>query len=277
MADAKKIKKTQPKAGQPMVETKKVVAVKKPAVNKVVAKKATLVKKVTVKAKEVVVVKEAKVSTGSLRVDVVGVNGVKSGTVSLPTELFGVKPNKSLIMQAIRVYLANQRQGTSSTKTRGKVKGSTRKIYRQKGTGRARHGAITAPIFVGGGIVFGPHPRDYSMKMPKKMKKAAFASVLSQKANEGVIKVVDGQFSGKTSEFAKFLKTMNLTNKTGKAPRVLLVVGPNDKNIIQGAHNIGGMVTEGAATLSTYTVSVSRNIIFAKDAIQEVVNRYQKD
>ncbi len=254
---------------------KKVAAVKKPAVKKVVAKKTTSVNKVA-KAKEAVVVKEAKVSTGSLKVDVIGANGAKNGTVSLPTELFGIVPNKSLIAQAIRVYLANQRQGTSSTKTRGQVKGSTRKIYRQKGTGRARHGANTAPIFVGGGIAFGPHPRDYSLKMPKKMKKIAFASILSQKASDGAIKVIEGEFSGKTKDVSKLLKTMSLTNKTGKAQKVLLVIGQNDKNIARGAHNIGGLSIESSATLSTYPVSISKNIIFVKDAINDLVTRYQK-
>lgn len=249
----------------------------KPAVKKAVIKKVAAPKKAAaVKAVKPVVVKEAKVSAGSLKVDVISANGTKSGSVSLPTELFGVIPNKTLIAQAVRVYLANQRQGTSSTKTRSQVKGSTRKIYRQKGTGRARHGANTAPIFVGGGIAFGPHPRDYSLKMPKKMKKIAFASALSLKATDGAIKVIDGEFSGKTKDVSKLLKTMSLTDKRGKAQKVLLVVGQNDKNLIGGAHNIGGLSIENAATLSTYPVSVSRNIVFVKDAINDVVSRYQK-
>lgn len=263
-----------------MVEAKvkKTTKVTKPVAKKVVGKKMVAPKKAAAEkaTKTAPVVKEAKVSVGSLKIDVIGANGAKSGTVSLPTELFGVTPNKTLIAQAIRVYLANQRQGTSSTKTRSEVRGSTRKIYRQKGTGRARHGANKAPIFVGGGIAFGPHPRDYSLKMPKKMKKIAFASILSQKATDGAIRVIDGEFSGKTKDFSKLLKTMSLTGKTGKAQKVLLVVSQNDKNVMRGAHNIGGLSIESAATLSTYPVSISRNIIFVKDAINDVVSRYQK-
>src|SRR3989338_5152877 len=118
--------------------------------------------------------------------------GALKKTIDLPKEIFGVQENNILLAQAVRVYLANQRQGTVSTKTRGEVAGSTRKIYRQKGTGRARHGSIRAPIFVHGGLVFGPKPRDYSMKFPKKMRKAALASALSSKVNDAQVKVVDG-------------------------------------------------------------------------------------
>lgn len=257
-------------------KVKKTTKLVKPAVKKAEVKVAAPKKAVAQKAVKPVAIKEARVSAGSLKVDVISANGTKSGSVSLPTELFGVTPNKTLIAQAIRVYLANQRQGTSSTKTRGEVKGSTRKIYRQKGTGRARHGANTAPIFVGGGVAFGPHPRDYSLKMPKKMKKIAFASILSMKATDGAIKVIDGEFNGKTKEVSKLLKAMNLTDKTGKAQKVLLVLGQKDKGLAQGARNIGGLVVESASTLSTYPVSVSRNIIFVKDAINDVVSRYQK-
>jgi len=261
-----------------MADTKtKTTKTVKPAAKKAAVKKTATPKKDGVaKTAKPVTTKEAKVSTGSLKVDVVSASGTKSGTVSLPTELFGVTPNKTLIAQAVRVYLANQRQGTASTKTRSEVKGSTRKIYRQKGTGRARHGANTAPIFVGGGLAFGPRPRDFSLKMPKKMKKIAFASALSLKASDGAIKVVEGEFKGKTNEVAKLLKTMSLTDKTGKAQKVLLVVSAKDKNLAQGARNIGGLSVESASTLSTYPVSVSRNIVFVKEAIQDVVARYQK-
>src|SRR6266404_5428662 len=120
----------------------------------------------------------------TVSVAVVGIDGKVSGKVSLPGEMFGEKVNKALLAQAVRVYLANQRQGNASTKTRGEVDGSTAKIYRQKGTGRARHGSKRAPIFVKGGIVFGPKPRDFSLSLPQKMKRKALFSALSAKVKD---------------------------------------------------------------------------------------------
>src|SRR3990170_6251019 len=130
--------------------------------------------------------------TVSLNVPVVGVDGKTKSKIQLPKELFGAKVNKALLAQAVRVYLANQRTGNAATKTRGEVEGSTRKIYRQKGTGRARHGAIRAPIFVGGGIVFGPRPHDFHLDFPKKMKRRALGSALTSKLGSGDVIVVSG-------------------------------------------------------------------------------------
>ena len=210
----------------------------------------------------------------TVKVAVVGVDGVSKGNMSLPVEIFGATPNKNLVAQAVRVYLANQRQGTSSTKTRSEVTGSTRKIYRQKGTGRARHGAAKGPIFVGGGIVFGPHPQDYSLKFPKKMKKVALIHALSQKAQEGVIKIIDGEFSGKTKEVAVLMKKMEL-NKKGIANKVLFVADKNAMTV-RGAHNLDGLKIESAATLSTYGVVISHNLVFMKSALTEITTRLTK-
>src|SRR5258708_225116 len=130
---------------------------------------------------EVSVSKKTEKKYTPVSVDVIGVDGKVSGKVSLPGEMFGEKVNKTLLAQAVRVYLANQRQGNASTKTRGEVDGSTAKIYRQKGTGRARHGSKRAPIFVKGGLVFGPKPRDFSLALPQKMKRKALFGALSAK------------------------------------------------------------------------------------------------
>src|SRR3990172_10626024 len=119
-----------------------------------------------------------------LTLPVYGVDGKEKTPADLQKEIFSVEVNPRLLAQYVRVYLANQRQGNASTKTRGEVTGSTRKIYRQKGTGNARHGSIKAPIFVGGGITFGPKPRDYSLKMNKKQKTLALFSSLTVKAND---------------------------------------------------------------------------------------------
>ena len=116
-----------------------------------------------------------------LNIDVFDIKGKNVGSISLPESIFKAKVNPQVVAQAVRVYLANQRQGTSSTKTRGEVQGSTRKIYRQKGTGRARHGSIRAPIFVHGGVAFGPKPRDFSLKIPSKIKQQALFSAFSSK------------------------------------------------------------------------------------------------
>lgn len=254
----------------------------KPAVKNVVKKAIVVVSK----NKKAIVKKEVRVKNAvinkvaaknvSVKADVFDVAGVSKGSMNLPSGVFGVKPNKKLIAQAVRVYLANQRQGTSSTKTRGEVVGSTRKIYRQKGTGRARHGANKAPIFVGGGIAFGPHPRDLSLKFPQKMRKAALFSALSEKAKNGSIKIIDGDFSGKTKEVAKLLKTMKLTEKNGKTRRTLFVVG-SDASGRRGARNVSGLDIETAATISTYGVVINRNIIFIKSAVDEIAKRYTKD
>lgn len=237
------------------------------------------VSKVTKKSEAKIAEKHAtvKVATdknSTYKATVVSVSGEAKGTMSLPSDIFGIKPNKKLINQAIRVYLANQRQGTSSTKTRSEVKGSTRKIYRQKGTGRARHGANKAPLFVGGGIAFGPKPRDFSLKLPQKMRKIALLSALSEKAKDGAIKVVDGDFSGKTKEISNLFKKLSLTNKKGEVNRVLLIVS-SDKNARQGAKNIEGVEIENAMSLSTYPVVVNRQILFVKSAVDELEKKFK--
>jgi large subunit ribosomal protein L4 len=164
-----KIKKTT-KVVEKKVEAKKVVkTVAKPVTP--AKTKAVVVK--TMKNRSGLHVKnprrvESKEANASVKVAIVDVSGASKGNMTLPAEIFGVIPNKALLAQAVRVYLANQRQGNASTQTRGEVVGSTRKIYRQKGTGRARHGAIKAPIFVGGGVAHGPHPHDFGLDFPKK-------------------------------------------------------------------------------------------------------------
>jgi len=234
-----------------------------------VVSKETEVKKVEKKESE----KTPKTSTQTLQAAVYGIDGKEHGTVSLQEDIFGSRINKELLAQVVRVYLANQRQGTASTKTRGEVTGSTRKIYRQKGTGRARHGAIRAPIFVGGGIVFGPKPRDFELSLPKRMKKAALKSALSLKVSEKTISVVDGveKLSGKTSEVAKLLSAMKLVNKGKKANKVLVVCTGNEDKLRQAGSNIEGLRLERANLLNTYEVLNSNHIVFVKTALDALV------
>jgi len=211
---------------------------------------------------------------GSLSASVYDVKGKAIGRVSLPVEIFGVEVKPSLLAQAVRVYLANQRQGTLSTKTRGEVQGSTRKIYRQKGTGRARHGGIRAPIFVHGGIAFGPKPRDFSLSMPQKMRRQALFGALSTKLKDGEIKIMGGleKIQPKTKVMAKALKSLEINGKT-------LLVTPggykNFESVFRAARNIEGVKIMTAETLNTYDVLNNRALILMKESIDTIKKHYK--
>lgn len=191
---------------------------------------------------------------------------------TLPKGLFNSDVNLTLIAQAVRVYLANQRQGTQSAKTRGDVAASTKKIYKQKGTGRARHGAKSAPIFVGGGVTFAPKPRDFSLKLSDKMKKQALISALSAQNKKGNIQVATGfnKLSAKTKEAVKFLDKL-----TPKKP--FLVVLPGGwSDAVKALRNIEGCQTKQAIDLSTYDVVSNRSIIFASESLALLEGRFKK-
>lgn len=230
----------------------------KPVVTKTAPKKAS--------NKEVKVVeKNSAVKSGT---PVFDLTGKKTGVIALPKELFSGKVNVQLMAQAVRVYLTNQRQGTSSTKTRSEVTGSRRKVWRQKGTGRARHGSITGPIFVGGGIVHGPKPRDFELKMPKKMKVQALISALTEKNTESKIYVVDGSLSGKTKEFALMVK--NILGESKKTPSVLFIRSKNDKAAYKASRNVEKVSTIMGTDVNTYEVMKNSAIVLSKDAVDEM-------
>ena len=211
----------------------------------------------------------------SLIASVYDMKGKAVGRVSLPVEIFGVENKPKLVAQAVRVYLANQRQGNASTKTRGEVAGSTRKIYRQKGTGRARHGGIRAPIFVHGGIAHGPTPHDFSLSLPQKMKRLALFSALSGKLKDGEIKVVDlAKVTPKTKIMAKALRSLDLNGKT------LLVTpgGMNDfRDVYLSTRNIPNVRILTAPTLSTYDVLDNKGILLMRDSIDILKKHFLKD
>lgn len=194
-----------------------------------------------------------------ISIPVLGVDGKRTGTIQLPKELFAAKVNKPLMAQAVRVYLANQREGGASTKTRGQVEGSTRKIYRQKGTGRARHGAIRAPIFVGGGIVFGPKPRDYHLDMPKKMKRAALASALTSALEEGKVMVIDG--------LSAVTKTKNMVSTLQATGSTLLVISKDAGGVVRAARNIAFVDIMPMTNLHAYAVISHQKLVFMKEAL----------
>lgn len=211
-----------------------------------------------------------KTSRVGLLVDVFDIKGKVKEKISLPKEIFAAKINPKLMAQAVRVYLANQRKGTASTKTRGEVKGSSRKIYRQKGTGRARHGSIRAPIFVHGGVVFGPKPKDFSLNLPQKMKKAALFSALTTKLKNGEIKIVSGleKIEPKTKIMAQTLKKLDLNNKG-----LLFILSAKNENIQRSARNVEGVELLLASQLNAYEVLKNKNLIFMKDAIEIIEKR----
>lgn len=211
-------------------------------------------------------------SRKGLTVEVFDIKGKATQKIELPKEIFEAKINPKLMAQAVRVYLANQRVGTASTKTRGEVRGSTRKIYRQKGTGRARHGSLRAPIFVHGGLAHGPKPRDYSLKLSKKMKKAALFSALTSKLKKKEIKVISGleKIEPKTKLMLEAIKNLNLNDKNKK---ILLVV-PKTKNewlnATRAARNIKGIAIAEANGLNTFQVLNSRILLVIRESIDSI-------
>lgn len=202
----------------------------------------------------------------SLTADVYGVNGTVTGSITLSEAVFAAAINKQLLAQAVRVYLANQREGSAHTKTRGEVDGSTRKIYKQKGTGNARHGSIRAPIFVGGGNVFGPRVKDYSLTMPKKMKVRALASAFTQQYQNGAVRILAG-FTGleeKTNAYAKLLRLLSLN------ARILVVVSANEMPSQKYIRNIPGVSVLRAQDAYAYAVVSSSSVLITEAALAEI-------
>lgn len=225
------------------------------------------------------IAKTAKKDTGrtaNLKTDVYNLKGKVVGKTTLPSEIFAAEVSPVLVARAVRVYQANQRRGTHSTKTRSEVAGSTRKIYRQKGTGRARHGAITAPIFIGGGVAHGPHPRDYSLTLPQKMRKAALFGVLSDKLQNGAVKIVRGleKIEVKTKKMNEMLINLKLTPPKNKKTNILLVTSGEFENVKLAGRNIGYLTVENAKLLNSFEVISHNNILFMEDAVPVLAGHF---
>ena len=202
----------------------------------------------------------------SLDVSVRTFDGRSSRRVSLPAEIFGVEPNLSLMHQVVVAQLAAKRQGTASTKTRGEVRGGGAKPYRQKGTGRARQGSTRAPQFEGGGIVFGPTPRSYAQRTPKKMKAAALRCALSDRAASDRLHVVSGFVSGDTPSTKAALTVLS---DISSANRVLVVALPGDDLTRRSLRNLGQVHLITPTQLNTHDVLVSDDVIFTEDALEQ--------
>ncbi len=190
--------------------------------------------------------------------------GAVVSTTPLDNAIFGVARNDTLIHQAVLRIQANRRAGTHDTKTRGQVSGTTAKMYRQKGTGRARHGAMTAPQFRKGGVVFGPHPRSYDQDMPKKMRRRALCSVLTDKLREGRVHVVDsfGLEAPRTKSMIEILGALGVDR------RVVIVIAAPDQNVTLSERNIPQVRTIVAHTLNVVDAIDSDHLVFTQDALR---------
>ena len=194
-------------------------------------------------------------------------DGTEKGNRELPAALFGCEVNEHLMYEAVRAYCANQRQGSASTKERADVRGGGKKPYRQKGTGRARAGTIRSPIWRGGGIVFGPHPRDYRIDLPKKIRRGALLSALSSRALDGDILVIDDVDLNepKTKVFAEVLKGMNSYRK-----KVLFLLDSPKDAVVKSARNIPGVKVVLGKQVSVYDVMWADKIIITEPAIRNM-------
>jgi large subunit ribosomal protein L4 len=202
------------------------------------------------------------------KVDVLGADGAKAGTVDLPADIFDVEVNIPLMHQVVVGQQAAARQGSHNTKSRGEVAGGGRKPYRQKGTGRARQGSIRAPQFAGGGVVHGPKPRSYDQRTPKKMKAAALRGALSDRARSGRVHIVESLVTGDTPSTKKALASLR---KVTESPRVLLVLERRDDLIWLSLRNVDTVHLLALDQLNTYDVLVSDDVVFTKGAFDRLV------
>lgn len=197
------------------------------------------------------------------KVQVVDMQGSPVGEMELNDQIFGIEPNVPVMHSAVVAQQANARVGTHSTLGRSEVRGGGRKPWRQKGTGRARAGTIRSPLWRGGGIIFGPKPRDYSKKLPKKVKRLALCSALSSKVNDNSLIVVDQMSfeNPKTKDMIKMLEALKVNKKA------LLVLESNDNNVQLSARNIEGVITARADGLNIIDILKHDVVIFTKAAV----------
>ena len=196
--------------------------------------------------------------------------GEAVGEIELKDDIFGIEINENAVYTVVKNYLANQRQGTQSAKTRSEVKGGGKKPYRQKGTGRARQGSRRAPNHVGGGIVFAPKPRSYRYSINKKVRRLATKSVLTSKVQENELIVIDDiKFEApKTKEMVKMLAAVNAEKKA------LIVLPEVDKNVIKSASNIPGVQTTIVTALNVYDMLNHNSLILTQDAVNKIQEVY---
>ena len=204
------------------------------------------------------------------KIDVYNIEGKKVSTIDLNDNVFGIKPNEKIVHSALVNYMANQRQGTASTKTRAEVSGGGRKPWRQKGTGRARQGSIRAPQWIKGGIALGPRPRDYRYTINKKERRLAIKSVLSSKVLENNLIVVDKlQFKEiKTKQMVSALENLKVEGKT------LVVLPEKDLNVQKSAKNIQNVKTTLTNTINVYDLLKYNKLLLTVDSVKAIEEVY---
>lgn len=204
------------------------------------------------------------------KVTMLNMAGAEVGAIELNDAIFGITPNENAVHAVVKNYLANQRQGTQSAKTRGEVRGGGRKPFRQKGTGRHRQGSSTDPSQIGGGVVFAPKPRDYSYSVPKKVKRLAIKSVLTSKVQENEIIVLDTL----SFEAPKTKDMVNVLKNIKAAKKAIIVMDEKDENVIKSAANIPGVKTTLVSTMNTYEVLNATSFIVTKKAVEKIEEVY---
>lgn len=204
------------------------------------------------------------------KVQVLTMTGAEAGTIELNDDIFGIEPNQNAVHAVVKNYLANQRQGTQSAKTRGDVRGGGRKPFRQKGTGRHRQGSTTDPSQIGGGVAFAPKPRSYRYSLPKSLRRLAMKSILSAKVLENEMIVLDTltMDAPRTKDMIRILENI----KAGK--KALIVMSAKDENVIKSAANIPGVRTVLVTTMNVYEIINYTNFIITKDAVNKIEEVY---
>lgn len=204
------------------------------------------------------------------KVTMLNMAGQEAGTIELKDEIFGIEPNQNAVHAVVKNILANRRQGTQSAKTRAEVRGGGRKPFRQKGTGRHRQGSSTDPSQIGGGVVFAPKPRSYRYTLPKKLRRLAMLSMLSSKAQENELIVIDEiKFEApKTKEMVQMLANVKAEKKA------LIVTAEKDYNIVKSAANIPGVRTALVTTMNVYEIINHTSFIVTKEAIEKIEEVY---
>jgi large subunit ribosomal protein L4 len=195
------------------------------------------------------------------------INNKVKGSVNLPEEIFGLPGRKDILHASVVNYLANQRQGTHATKSKGMVSGGGKKPWKQKHTGRARAGSNRSPIWRGGGTIFGPQPRDYSYRLPKNMKRRAVGEAFAAKASEGAMTILDAIAveKPKTKEMVTILRNLGLEGKS-----VLIVLADRDENIVLSSRNIPGVKVARVADLNPYDILKHETLLITKGALDRV-------
>jgi large subunit ribosomal protein L4 len=205
-----------------------------------------------------------------MEVTVFNISGKETGKkVQLADSIYGVEPNDHAIYLDVKQYLANQRQGTHKSKERAEIARSTKKFKKQKGTGGARAGSLKSPVFVGGGRVFGPRPRDYSFKLNKKLKRLARASALAYKAKDNSIAVLEdfGFEAPKTKNYTELMRNLNLSDK-----KTLLVLAESNKNVYLSSRNLTNTKVVTVSELSTYDILNANNLVLVEGSVKEIEN-----